>query len=288
MSMARNTSAPLALGNALRGHWIEFTLIMLGVAALYAPVVNRMVAAWMQYDDYSHGFLVPLVSAYFLYCRRAGLRDAEMRPAWVGLGVLALGLAQLLAGSLAGEYFTQRTSLLVVLAGLVLLLLGWQALRLSLPPLAYLVFMVPIPEIVYNSVAFPLKLMVTNLSVASLKLLDVAVLQEGNILIFPNVTLEVADACSGLRSLVSLAALGTAYAFIQPFPGWARLLLMVATVPIAVATNALRVVCTGLLAQHMGPEAAEGFLHEFAGLFVFAMAMLMVLGLGVLLRRVRS
>lgn len=288
MSMARSAPAPLTLGNALRSHWPELTLVLLGTAALYAPVVSRMVAVWMHYDDYSHGFLVPFVSAYFLYCRRAGLRDAETRPAWIGLGVLAFGLAQLLAGSLAGEYFSQRTSLLTILAGLLLLFLGWRVLRLALLPLAYLVFMVPIPEIVYNSAAFPLKLLVTDLSVASLKLLNVAVLQEGNILIFPNVTLEVADACSGLRSLVSLAALGTAYAFIQPFPGWSRLLLMAATVPIAVATNALRVVCTGLLARHMGPQAAEGFFHEFAGLFVFVMAMIMVLVLGALLRRVRS
>ncbi len=288
MTMARSAPTPPALNAALRSHWPEFVLVTLGVAALYSPVVSRMVSVWMHDDDYSHGFLVPLVSAYFLYCRRAELRSAETSPAWSGLGVLILGLALFLGGALAGEFYTQRISLLVVLAGLTLLLLGWHVLRLALLPLAYLVFMVPIPEVVYNSAAFPLKLMVTDISVASLKLLDVAVLQEGNILLFPSVTLEVADACSGLRSLVSLAALGTAYAFIQPFSPAVRLLLMAATLPIAVATNALRVVCTGLLAQYWGPEAAQGFFHEFAGMFVFIMATAMILGLGALLRRVRS
>jgi exosortase len=178
-----------------------------------------------------------------------------------------------------------RSSLVLILVGAVLFLFGWEVLKVLLVPLAYLLLMIPIPAVIYDAVAFPLKLFVTRVSVLSMKALGVVVVQEGNILMFPNITLEVADACSGLRSIMSLLALGVAYAFVLHPKIRDRVILVLSTLPIAIATNCLRVVATGVLAQHFGAAAAEGFFHEFAGLFVFAGAVAMFATLGTLLKR---
>jgi exosortase len=217
--------------------------------------------------------------------RRDELLSSEIQPANSGIIVVVLGLIVLWFGWLATEYFTMRSSLIVILSGSVLFLVGWRIFKILLPPLAYLLLMVPIPYIVYDTAAFPLKLFVTKVSVLTMKMLGIVVLQEGNILMFPNITLEVADACSGLRSIMSLLALGAAYAFVLHSKTRDRVILIASTLPIAVFTNCLRVIATGILAQYFGSAAAEGFFHEFAGLFVFAMAVVMFVALGTLLKR---
>jgi exosortase len=152
-------------------------------------------------------------------------------------------------------------------------------------PLGYLIFMVPIPYIIYDMAAFPLKLFVTRVSVAFLKIVGVVVMREGNIIMFPTTTLEVADACSGIRSLISLLAIAVAYAFVMQTSNARRWIIIFSAIPIAVATNALRVIITGILAQWWGAKAAEGFFHEFAGMAVFVLAMVMLVTFGELLRR---
>jgi exosortase len=144
--------------------------------------------------------------------------------------------------------------------------------------------MVPLPYIIYNAAAFPLKLFVTRVSVAFLKLIGISVLREGNIIMFPATTLEVADACSGMRSLMSLIALAVAYAFFIKTSTWKRWIIILSAVPIAIFTNAMRVIVTGILAQHWGKKAAEGFFHEFAGLMVFAVAVALLVGIGAALK----
>ena len=153
-------------------------------------------------------------------------------------------------------------------------------------PLGYLIFMVPIPYIIYDMVAFPLKLFVTRVSVACMKIVGVVVVREGNIIMFPTTTLEVADACSGIRSLISLLAIAAAYSFVMKTSNSRRWIIIFSAIPIAVATNALRVIVTGILAQWWGAKAAEGFFHEFAGMAVFVLAMVMLVSFGELLRRV--
>jgi exosortase len=152
-------------------------------------------------------------------------------------------------------------------------------------PLGYLLFMVPIPYIIYDMLAFPLKLFVTKVSVAFLKIVGVVVMREGNIIMFPTTTLEVADACSGIRSLISLLAIAAAYAFLMKTSTGRRWLIIFSAIPIAVATNALRVIVTGILAQWWGAKAAEGFFHEFAGMTVFLLAMVMLAAFGEVVRR---
>jgi exosortase len=145
--------------------------------------------------------------------------------------------------------------------------------------------MVPLPYIVYDAIAFPLKLFVTRVSIYFLKLVGVVVLREGNVIMLPLTTLEVADACSGIRSLVSLLALSVAYAFFLKIAPARRALLVISAIPIAIAANAFRVIGTGLLAQYWGAQAAEGFFHEFAGLAVFAVAIASLVGVGALLSK---
>lgn len=270
---------------AVRTNRWNFLLLLLLVSLTYASVIPDMVLQWKDDANYSHGFLVPLIAGYFLYLRRNELADATVEPWGPGLAVIVAGLLQLVAGRLAGEFFTMRLSLVVVLAGIVLFLLGKGVFRFILLPLAYLLFMIPLPYILYDAVAFPLKLLVTRVSVKALQFLEITVLREGNILMFPSVTLEVADACSGVRSLVSLLAISTACAFLIDLSPLRRAILVASAVPIALATNAFRVIITGILAQYWGKAAAEGFFHEFAGMSVFAMALVLVAAVTALLRR---
>lgn len=259
--------------------------VVLLLAALYWKIFPGMVLQWYQDENYSHGFIVPLIAGYFLYTRWGELKNSPSVPWNAGLFVILMGLLQLLVGWLGTEYFNMRSSLIIILAGLVLYLFGTSVFRIALLSLAYLFFMIPIPYIVYDLVAFPLKIFVTKVSVLTLKAIGIVVMREGNIIIFPALTLEVADACSGIRSLISLLALAVAYAFFLRISPLKRLLLICASVPIAIFTNAVRVIVTGILAQYWGAKAAEGFFHEFAGMMVFAVAMVMLVSLGALLGR---
>lgn len=261
------------------------SLLLVAMGIVYWPIVVPMVKQWAADDNYSHGFLVPLIAGYLAYLRRDELLAAEVRPSNFGLAIICFGLFMLLLGWIATEYFTMRSSLVVIVAGSVLYLLGWEIFKILLAPMAYLLLMVPIPAVIYDAAAFPLKLFVTKVSVLTLKAMGIVIWQEGNILMFPNITLEVADACSGLRSIMSLLALGAAYAFVLHTKTRDRVILILATLPIAVFTNCLRVIATGVLAQYFGSAAAEGFFHEFAGFFVFFGAVVMFVALGALLKR---
>jgi len=257
-------------------------LVIMG--AVYFDIVSYMVDIWSIDDNYSHGFLVPFVSAYFFWISKEKILATEVKPATWGLLIVVLGVMQLLAGSLATEYFTQRTSMIVITAGTVIYSMGWQVFAAMRLPLLYLFLMVPIPAIVYDTLTLPLKLFVAKLSVKWLIVLGYPVMREGNIIVLPNVTLEVADACSGLRSLMSLIALSVAFAYLFQKKAWKRWLLIFSALPVAVFTNVMRVFVTGILAKHYGRVAAEGFFHEFAGFVVFFVAMAIMALLAALLK----
>jgi exosortase len=278
----------MTLSMAMRRHLPGWVLLFAVLSLVYAQIVQGMVADWISDENYSHGFLVPLISGYLAWRRRDELARAEVGSDSRGLILLGLGLGMLLLGWLGSEYFTMRASLVVVLSGSVLYLLGGQVFSLLAIPLGYLLLMIPIPYVIYNAAAFPLKLFVTDISVLALKALGIVVWQEGNIIMFPDITLEVANACSGLRSIMSLVAVGAAYALIFHRSWLDRGILLASTVPLAVATNAMRVVGTGILAKYFGEAAAKGFFHEFAGFFVFMTAVAMFGLLGALLKKVRS
>lgn len=276
----------MVLQDSLReNRWHLLALVPL-LALAYWTVVPGMVSDWNNDPNYSHGFLVPLIAGYFAWQKWPELKRLPVRPSNLGLLVVVGSLLLLIFGFAGTEYFTMRSSLVFLLAGIILFWFGWAVFKGLLLPVGFLLFMVPLPYIVYDAMAFPLKLLVAKFSVAALKLMGIAVLREGNIIMFPQTVLEVADACSGLRSLMSLLALAVAYAVFSQKSNLMRVIMVLSAVPIAIATNMFRVIATGVLAQYYGAAAAEGFFHEFAGLAVFALAMVLLFLLGAVLRKV--
>jgi len=264
---------------------LGMALAFSAMAAAYWAVVHGMVLDWMHDENNSHGFIVPLVSGYMVWKTRDRLLEQPVRPNPWGLALAAFGTAMLMAGWLATEYFTMRASLLVVLAGAGLYWFGARVMAVLAGPLAYMVLMIPIPAIAYDAAAFPLKLFVTKVSVAAMKAMGIMVTREGNVMVFPNITLEVVNACSGLRSLTSLLAVGLAYVILFARGAWVRAALVALIFPIALAANMTRVIGTGVLAQHFGAAAAEGFFHEFAGLVIFLTSIALLMGAHKLLSR---
>ena len=276
----------MTFNEALKQYRLQLVLVLPLLAWMYFRIVPDMVKDWYHDENYSHGFLVPIIAGYFIWQRWPDLKERLVKPNGWGLLIVVFGVLQLLVAWLGTEYFTMRSSLIVLLVGMTLFWFGWEVLKEMALPLGYLIFMVPIPYIIYDMLAFPLKLFVTRVSVAFLKIVGVVVMREGNIIMFPATTLEVADACSGIRSLISLLAIATAYAFLMKTTNSRRWIIICSAVPIAVATNALRVIVTGILAQWWGAKAAEGFFHEFAGMAVFVLAMAMLVAFGEALRRI--
>ena len=246
---------------------------------LYSPTLSHLAAQWWDDPNFSHGFFVPLFSAFVVWQERNRLAALSKRPSWAGIWFLAFGLCVLIVGQMGAELFLSRVSLLIVLAGLIILFLGWTFFRTLLFPWAFLLLMIPLPAIVLNQITFPLQLLASKVASTTLPWMGVPVLREGNVIILPAMALEVAEACSGIRSLMSLAALAVIYGYLMERRVGIRVLLAVASVPIAVAANSLRIVGTGLLVQYWDPDKAQGFFHEFSGwlIFVVSLAMLFLL-----------
>ena len=252
--------------------WAGLTLAS-GVLWLYAAVVPGLVRQWANDEDYSHGFFVVPLAAYFVWERRHQLQQAAPRPSALGLALLVGSLLCFVAGQFGSELFLSRVSLIGVLAGLVLFLAGWQHLRLLTFPLAFLLLMVPIPEILFNRIAFPLQILASQVGEVVMSAGGVPVMREGNVLMLPNRTLEVAEACSGIRSLMSLVLLAIVLGYFTERRVWARVLVVLAAVPIAVFANAVRVAGTGLASYWISPAAADGFFHTFSGWLTFVVAL---------------
>jgi len=255
-----------------RSGWMAGIVMLGAFAILYRNVVASLVDAWAHDGNYSHGFLIVPVAAFFVWERRHRLRETAVAGSLIGLVVLLGSLLMLVAGVLGAELFLTRLSIIGVLAGTVLFVLGWSHLRILALPLSFLILMVPIPAIVFNQIAFPLQLLASQFGERALNLASVPVLREGNVMILANTTLEVAEACSGIRSLISLLTLGIIYGYFTDTRMWVRTAIAAATIPIAIVTNGLRVAGTGIAAHYYGPAAAQGFFHEFSGWLVFIVA----------------
>ena len=246
--------------------------ILVSFAVLYRNVLTKLVSDWATDDNYSHGFLIVPIALYFVWERREKLLAARLNPSLFGLVVVVGSLAALIAGVLGAELFFTRISIIGLIAGTVLFTLGWQHLRILAFPIAFLLLMVPIPAIIFNQIAFPLQLLASRFGETALNVASIPVLREGNVIILAHTTLEVAEACSGIRSLVSLLTLGIVYGYFTDSRGWMRWLIAFATVPIAIVTNGMRVAGTGIAAHYYGAEVATGFFHDFSGWVVFIVA----------------
>ena len=251
--------------------------ITLAVILVFWQVFVRLVDAWIVDGNYSHGFLIIPIALYFVWERRQKLATAVARPSWLGLVFMGFGSATLLAGLWGSELFLSRVALLPVIAGIVLLLLGWNHLRILYFPIAFLLLMIPIPAIIFNQIAFPLQMFASRVGEWAITAVGIPVLREGNVLVLAHTTLEVAEACSGIRSLVSLITLGIVYGYFMDPRTWVRVLIVASAIPVAILANGARVAGTGMAAHWIGKEAAEGFFHEFSGWIVFLFAFVMIL-----------
>ena len=246
--------------------WFSVLLLLSYAAVLYALGMN-----WTQDEDVSHGPFVPAVAAYIAWQRRQEFIDTPKVPNYWGLAVVGWAIFQLIIGTLGVELFLQRTSLIVAIAGIVLALGGTKILKLAAFPIFLLLFMIPLPKVIYGQITLPLQLFASSCAEHVLTFLNIPVLREGNILELANKKLNVVEACSGIRSLMALTFLSLFYGFFFDSKPWMKWALMFATIPIAILANASRVALTGILTE-WNPELADGFFHLLEGWVIFIVA----------------
>jgi exosortase len=255
--------------------WVAIAWFGILLVAAYLPILSKLVNQWSTDDDVSHGFFVPVVAAYIAWTRREALLRIQWKPAWWGLGLLVWAGFQAYLGLLGAELFLQRTAFLISLLGLLLVLGGTALVRELLFPLLLLPFMIPLPTVIYNQITFPLQLFASTVAEKSLEVLNVPVIRDGNILELASQKLSVAEACSGIRSLLSLSFLSLVYAYFFDRKVWMRWVLLFATIPIAIIANSARVTLTGVFSE-IDPSLAEGFFHEAEGWVIFVVALVMM------------
>jgi len=291
--------------------------IAIALAFLYFTVIVKLANDWWHDENYSHGILIPFVIAFILWQERKSFVDSNSAPStWLGAIGIGVSLCALWAGTAGAELFVQRASLVLMLASIVIYCFGARLVRIVAVPLVLLVLAIPIPQIIFNRIAFPLQLFASRCAVAAMSFLSIPVLRQGNVIELMPLgasepkKLAVVEACSGIRSLMTLVTLAVIYAyFTKPkvaqtsvcdnrrktqtkvyatllsFTFWRSLILVIAAVPIAILTNALRVSGTGVLAHYYGTRVADGFFHTFSGWVIYVAAALLLLGTGWFLDR---
>lgn len=259
----------------LSGFWVGLGWFGIVIAICYWPVIRHLVWQWFNDEDMGHGFFVPILAGYVVWQKRAAFQAEPAKPSWLGLVLIAYAGFQLWIATLGAELFLARTAMVLTIIGAVLFLGGAKRLRIMAFPLFMLFFMIPIPGVVYNQITFPLQLLASRVAEWTLMAIGIPVLREGNILELAGEKLSVVDACSGIRSLLSLSFLSLVYGYFFEEKTWLRVLLFVATVPIAMIANASRVTVTGIIADSR-PELAHGLFHTAEGWVIFVVAMVML------------
>ncbi|MGI9067143.1 MAG: exosortase [Pyrinomonadaceae bacterium] len=318
-------SAPLSIP-ASKHVW-RILAISSALVFVYVTVLVKLGHDWWTDENYSHGLLIPFIIAYIVWSQRGLLARAADRPAlFIGLTAVLSALVGLWAGIAGAELFIQRISLVLMLAGTVLYFWGFALLRLLLVPLFLLLLAIPIPAIVFNKIAFPLQLFASRCAVWAMMVFDIPVLRQGNVIeLMPlgameTKKLEVVEACSGIRSLMTLVTLAVVFAYfthsrvetdprgenptddskrqsqsrtahavslLKSYWFWRSAVILLSSIPIAIFTNALRVSGTGVLAHYYGTKVADGFFHSFSGWVIYIVAFLMLFGVGWILDRAR-
>ena len=273
--------------NSRRGTAWQVGALLALLTIVYAPILWSMINHWRIVPDYSHGFLIVPLALIFAYEKKFLLRAASISGSWWGVAFLAFGLMLLALGQLGSLLSPLRAGYVFSLMGLVLLLLGRDIFMLLLFPMGFLLLMVPLPQSLVNVVAFPLQLIAAKWAVSAMQMMSVPVLLEGNIIHLASGDLFVAEACSGLRSLMALLTLGVVFAhFFRRGRYFQQAILVASTIPIAIVVNALRVTVTGMMAHEYGHDAATGFIHEFQGMITFSFAFILLMGESKLLDRI--
>jgi len=248
-------------------------LVCLMLVLLYHGIAVKLVTDWYELPDFSHGFLIPFFAAFLLWDKRHQMQNTAIAPSWAGVWLVALGLFVLLLGIFGADLFLQRTSFVLLAAGLVWTLLGRAMLRQAMFVLFVLLLAIPLPTILFNQITFPLQIVASKLASTLLPLAGVPVLREGNVIQLPTMQLEVDEACSGIRSLMSLFTVAVIYGYLLERSNWRRVVMALSSIPIAVAANGARIFGTGLCVQYWDPDKAMGFFHEFSGWLMFLVSL---------------
>jgi exosortase len=309
-------------------HLWRILAITFALVFVYATVLTKLGHDWWTDENYSHGLLIPFIIGFILWSQRERLTRATRNPAMLsGLAFVLFALLALWAGTAGAELYLQRTSLVLILAGTVLYFWGFRLLQLLIVPLFLLLLAIPIPAIIFNKIAFPLQLFASRCAVWAMTMADIPVLRQGNVIeLMPlgareTKKLEVVEACSGIRSLMTLVTLAVVFAYfthprgdsddnpgdnsgknpqgpnsniassalqkLKSYGFWRSTIIVLSAVPIAIFTNALRVSGTGILARYYGTQIADGFFHSFSGWVIYVVAFLMLFGVGWLLDRIK-
>jgi exosortase len=261
---------------------------VIALFAVYWPTLVELAKDWLRDENYHHGFMVPFVSVYFLLKARQELQQTPPSPSRLGLLGILLSVGLFIFGVAGAEVFTQRVSFVMLPASLVLFLWGWRHLRLLAFPIAFMLLAIPLPYVIYYGLTAPMQAFAARIAVWGLQVVGVQSVVRGNIIFLPEVSLEVAEACSGIRSLYAFLAAGALAAYSIPVPWWGRALVFVSCIPLSIAGNALRVWGSGIGAWVIGPEVTRGSAHEFFGLFVFVFSLIGILLIRKLARRLWS
>jgi len=264
--------------------WWGTAALALLIGFLYKDIFVVLVRQWWDDPNFSHGFFVPLLSAYLVWQKKDEVASLPLKPSWWGLAVMVGAAGILVLGILGAELFLSRSSFVLLLGGLVIFFWGWARFRALIFPWVFLFLMVPLPTLVMNEITLPLQFFASNLAAGLLGLLGAPVLRDGNVIQLPTMSLEVVEACSGIRSLVSLITLAVIYAYLLEKDKVIQVLLVLCAVPIAIAANGLRIMGTGLAGTYWSPDKAEGFFHEFSGWVIFILSLALLLGVHRLLR----
>ena len=282
-SVAEGSVLPTPLGPVTVGCWARanrWPLLVTGllVVVLYAVNFAKLVADWWNDENYSHGFIVPLVFFWMLWRRRDELANSQLQPRPWALVIVILALLQLAAGTWGAENFVAHSSLLLLLCGITLYLFGNEVLRLVAFPIASLILMIPLPAIILYSITFPLQLLSSKFALKILDVVGVPAVCEGNVLYLANFTAGVAEACSGIVSLIALLTFVVLIGHLLKMSVRARCILAIVAIGVALAMNAIRIAGTGLIGNYFDARWAEGFFHFFSGWLLFVGSLVIMIG----------
>lgn len=270
---------------------LQWVLAALGLAAAIATFysgLSFMVVSWGQVEEYSYGYFIPAITAFLIWQRSDRLREMELQGSWSGLALVLLALVMGVVGEFSAVRLFSQYGFVVALFGLSLCCIGWRGTRVIAVPLAFLFFMIPLPQFLLRELSQSLQLLSSQIGVALIRAFDISVFLEGNVIDLGSFKLQVVDACSGLRYLFPLMVLGLLAAYFFQSPWWKRALIVVSTVPLTIVINSLRIGLIGVTVEYWGPAMAEGLLHDFEGWFMFMICLALLVGEMALLARFGS
>lgn len=249
--------------------WASVLFICAVTGVVFYDGLDWMVKTWAHKEEYSHGFLIPVITLFLIWQKKDRLEKMTFEGSWTGFAVVFLGLVIFVLGELSTLYIIIQYAFVIVLLGLVLAVTGWRVIREIWVPLAFLVFMIPLPPFLYQELSAQLQLISSQIGVAFIRLFNISVYLEGNVIDLGSYKLQVVEACSGLRYLFPLASLAFISAYFFKAAFWKRCVVFLSSIPITIFMNSFRIGAIGVLVEHWGNAAAEGFLHDFEGWVIF-------------------